>query len=581
MEDINSYSKSGIFFSKINTKNVYPPISNQFNEKTIYLAFIYFCKFKSLVPIPQDLIPICTGKPTVSLINQNDSVERIIQKLKDDGRNYTIDQFLRLLQIISRHNIVNINLDKPEISSITRLLELLDSMDDENDEVVEPALRSLIRSTLDTFDIASKECTKEIKELNNYLIRGIETMKEEIIDFIQKNAGSSITRRSISKCISFINSLSSWSVDDSSRNEDIKISNEKMFNIINFYRSFTDYFINVFPNIILNKVDHNNIYIPPYLGFSSNHSNKLKKYYKDYYEKLHTFYGQPTLLNVLNRIQTSALNLFNLSKETPSFSCIKIGEDILKPVFDERTSRFLYEFYLLRVIMNYIELSDEEEMVVTEVAKPQELTDLFSVEYLDEQSTHIDLSMASRTVSDIQLLSGNKKALRQSITHLLISFIEIMGKQKDTVNTSYEEIQDRVFKLKEREKDLITDRLKRLTDEERNADTILKINKLEQYSKGLQKGLTILDKDFYDEEQQFRDEMGKAEKIIRQKNKNASDEEVEQMLEDYQEEQEVNREIDDDVYSLDNLNEDFHNGNNDGVGGVGEEDFEDYQDYDS
>jgi hypothetical protein len=231
--------------------------------------------------------------------------------------------------------------------------------------------------------------------------------------------------------------------------------------------------------------------------------------------------------------------------------------------------------------MNYIELSDDEEMVVTEVDKPQELTDLFSVDYLEEQSTQVDLSMASRTVSDIQLLSGNKKALRQSITHLLISYIEIMGKQKDTVDTSYEEIQDRVFKLKEKEKDLITDRLKRLTDEERNADTILKINKLEQYSKGLQKGLTILDKDFYDEEQQFRDEMTKAEKIIRKKNRNASDEEVEQMLEDYQEEQEVNREIDDDVYSLDNLNEDFHNGNTDGVGGVGEEEYDDYQDYDS
>ena len=28
-----------------NTKNIYPPLSDQFNEDTIYRAFIVFCKF--------------------------------------------------------------------------------------------------------------------------------------------------------------------------------------------------------------------------------------------------------------------------------------------------------------------------------------------------------------------------------------------------------------------------------------------------------------------------------------------------------------------------------------------------------
>ena len=44
-----------------------------------------------------------------------------------------------------------------------------------------------------------------------------------------------------------------------------------------------------------------------------------------------------------------------------------------------------------------------------------------------------------------------------------------------------------MFKLREREKDLVTDRLKMMTDQERDADTILKINKLGMYSKGMQK----------------------------------------------------------------------------------------------
>ena len=154
-----------------------------------------------------------------------------------------------------------------------------------------------------------------------------------------------------------------------------------------------------------------------------------------------------------------------------------------------------------------------------------------------------------------------------------------MQNHKDTINTSYEEIQDRVFKLREKEKDKITDRLKKITDEERNIDTMLKINKLNQYSKGLQKGLTILDKDFYDEEQEFRDEMVKAEKSIRRKNKNATNVNMDQLVEDYMEEQNVSREIDDEVNDMGYMNEDYYDGNTDGVDAP-EEEPDDYADFD-
>jgi hypothetical protein len=306
----------------------------------------------------------------------------------------------------------------------------------------------------------------------------------------------------------------------------------------------------------------------------------LKSYFKNYYEKLNTFYGVPTLQNILSTIQKTSKNLIKMAKETPSFSTIKIGDRILKPVFDERTSKFLFEYYLLRVLINYIELSDNEEMIVTEIRKEQEITDLFAVEYIEERDTRVDLSMTTRPETETRLLYGNKKELRQNTSQLLVAFIEIMRNHKDSINISYEEIQDKVFKLREKEKNLITDRLKSLTDEERNIDTILKINKLNQYSKGLQKGLTVLDKDFYDEEQSFRDEMAKAEKIIRKKNNNATDEEIENLIEDYNAEQAVNDDIEQEVNDMEFMNEDFFNGNTDGVGAP-EEEYEDYNDFDS
>ena len=562
MEDVISYSKGGIFFSDINTKNVYPSITNEYNEKTIYLAFIYFCKFKSLMPIPQDLLPLCTDKPENGLINPNDSVDRMIQKLKEDGRNYKNEQFLRLLQIIGRHNIVKIDLNSPEISSITRLTKTLESIDDENDEVVEKSLRDLIINSLDTFDIATENYTQEVKDLNNFLIRNIDSMKVEIIEFVQKNTGPNISNSSVRKMSKTIENLSNWIADNSARNENIKISDDKLYNIVNFYKDFISNFVNVFPNIILNKVNYDDVHIPNYYGFSKNHSSKLKNYIGGYYEKLKTFYGNPTLLNVLTTVQKSSRNLIRIANVTPKFSSIKMGEEkTIKPIFDERTSRFLFEYYLLRVLLNYIELSDDEEMVVTEIRKETEVSDIFAAEYLEETETRVDFAMTSRSQTDVTLLTGNKKELRQKTAELILAFVDILNNQKDTIDISYEEIQDRVFKLREREKDLVTDRLKNMTDELRDADTILKINKLGKYSVGMQKGLTMYDKDYYEKEEDLRDEMVKAERKIRQSNPDANDENIDILIDEHMEQQELDNQIDEEDNDMRDITEDYTDGN--------------------
>ena len=359
-----------------------------------------------------------------------------------------------------------------------------------------------------------------------------------------------------------IENLSNWIADNSFRNENIKISDDKLYNIVNFYKDFISNFVKVFTNIILNKVNYDDVHIPNYYGFSKNHSTKLKNYIGGYYEKLKTFYGNPTLLNILTTVQKTSNNLIRISNVTPKFSSIKLGEEkTIKPVFDERTSRFLFEYYLLRVLLNYIELSDEEEMIVTEIRKEAEVYDIFAVEYLEETETRADLAMTSRSQKDVTLLTGNKKELRQKTAELLIAFVDILNNQKDTVDISYEEIQDRVFKLREREKDMVTDTLKGMSDELRDADTILKINKLGKYSVGMQKGLTMYDKEYYEKEGDLRDEMVKAEKKIRQSNPDANDENIEILIDEYMEQQELDNQIDDEAYDMRDITEDYTDGN--------------------
>jgi hypothetical protein len=561
IQDVTNYSKSGMLCSAENTKNKYPPISNNFDEKTIYLSFIYFCKFKTLIPIPEALVPLCTDKPDPALISSNLSLEQVIQNLKESGQKFDNEAFLRLLQLVGRKNIMQMDFDRPYVSSITRLLATVETIHDENDEVVEGSLRKLITNSLDTFDIASTETSREIKNLNDYLIRNNQEMIEDIKDFIDKHKGSNITRSSFNKFTKTIEQMSKWSCETSTRNANIKISDDCLYTTTNFYKTFIANFVTIFPNMILNKVDYENIAMPAYLGLSKPHSNKIKKHISDYYKKLKTFYGIPNIYNILEKIQRSCNNLMKLSKETPCFTSIKYDGKILKPVFDERTSRFLFEYYLLRVIINYIDLTDDESMIVTEITRKQVVEDLFTVEYLEDRDTRVDFDVTAQAQKDTQVLSGNKKGLKQTVAQLIVIFFEIFDNQKDVIDISYEEILDRVFKLKEGEKDMVTDRLKNLTDEERDADTILKINKLGVWSKGLQKGLTTYVKETYDDERDFRDEMDKIEKKLRNKNRNIGDGDLDQMMDDYIEDRDIGNDIEREEYDMTNMGTDFQDGN--------------------
>lgn len=575
LQDIETYTKSVTFSSNINTKNKYPPISNDFSESTIYLAFIHYCKFKSLLSIPEKLLPFCSDKPN-ALIDPNDSLAEIVKKLKADGRNYTLDTFLRMLQIIGRNNIVNLSFDTPIVSSIATLILTLDAFDLENEEIVEPALRKLIMNALDTFDMATQQTTNETRALNDYLLKNIESMKDEILRFVTDNKGNnlSITKKSLKKMTSFVNTINMWH-KEMDVNDD-NISNDAAYNQINYYKNMMNNIINVFPNIILNKVDYSRVNIPNYWGYSNIHETKLKMNVKQHYERLKPFYSESSITKILNTVSETAKNIMRLSNVIPCFSTIKHKDKVLRPIFDERTSNLLFEFLLLRTFIHYIDLADDKNMIVRETKKQMTVDDVFTVEYVEEKDTKSDVQETTYSEIDVTLLRGNQKELRQKIAHLILVYFDFMETAKDVVNVSYSQIKDRIFKMKTAEKDKITDRLKRLTDEERDIDTMLKINKLGVWSKGLQKGLTTYVKETYDEEREFMDHMETVERKIKSKMKGISEENMDLYLDDALQEEAAAQDIENDVNDIGFLTEDYMDGNYDTMDAPELDNYDDY-----
>jgi hypothetical protein len=170
---------------------------------------------------------------------------------------------------------------------------------------------------------------------------------------------------------------------------------------------------------------------------------------------------------------------------------------------------------------------------------------------------------------------GNIKDMKIRVAKLLASYLTIMINHKDIVDLSYDKIMEVVFKSREREKDTFTDRLQAMTDEERDADTILKINKLGVWSKGMQKGLTTYVKETYDEERDYMDKIADIETNLR-KNKNVNDNNFDQFLEDYMENADAIGEIEREENEIG-----WFNGDDAGEDYFGNElDAQDYQEYD-
>jgi hypothetical protein len=180
--------------------------------------------------------------------------------------------------------------------------------------------------------------------------------------------------------------------------------------------------------------------------------------------------------------------------------------------------------------------------------------------------------------TDVNIIRGNQKKLRQKNAELLFTYIELMTEHKKEIDTSNELIVDRIFKLKEKEKDTFTDRLKELTDEERQADTMLKINKLGVWNKGLQKGLTKYVGEYYDDEiemdKHINNKKMELENMIA-KNKNVHFENMDMYVDDLMEQNEIDAEIDRENYDMSHMTEDYNDGDYDGF----ENTNDDYNDY--
>ena len=509
LDDIVYYSKPSLLISKIDTKNKYPMISNTQNQSTIYSAFIHFCRFNFNIPIPTDLQPICHKKPDYNIYLRSDNLFTKIQRLKEDGFEFTLESFLKLMKTVHKNNSIFIDIDREKITPLYQLIRSVENFVNNtdvtnnifyNNEFIEK-IRSVINGAFIDNYFVNYINSNEIQSsmvLNSFLYKNIETMKKDVFNFLKNNS----QRSSLGVIKKNMENYNKWRLETSSY--------EKM----NFYKSYIHYFLRIFPLVIKNEQTYK---LPNqhYSSFSPNHRLVIDKKVQDYYIELKQFYNMHEIQNILDKVYYDSEHILNIVDDL----CCYANIDNLSATLNFETCNLILEYIFINILYQYQELCEEPDMIQT--MQKQKDTD-FDIDIgIDDIIRGVDDILLNNDDNEIEfnsdILEGNKKNLKEKISSLVLTFMKIYNDHKNIIDKSYDDIQNYIFNLKEKEKNLITDRQEKLEGEEKDVDALMKKHKLGIWGKGLNKGLTQYVKEDYDDERQFRDIMNEIENKMNNK----------------------------------------------------------------
>jgi hypothetical protein len=523
--DVKRLSRALTIFCGIDDKNARASLGNDYNEVTIYQAFISICRFNRQEILDEDLEAICGGKP--DNFSNSDTISEKIRKMKDQGKVYDGIYLEKLLRVSGTKNQVVTQYDTGMVTQVQRLRNVItrcrETMDDENHSIAE--IMRHLDIVLDTFDYDTYRSSPDVRALRNTLSKQSDHMRKDITMFIDDHVTASPAQKKIINA--FLVGISSWE-DDISTQHAVAQSNS-YYNLFTFISTYIQNLITVFPHAIQHKVDHSTT-----MAYSTAKRNSLSRKAVDAinsavesdYTGLETFYDEPSIKHILSDIASKCETINKLAKHTPYFTEIPTSGDKTQTpivsVLDKTTCKMLFEYYMLSTMHAYVELSSDERMLNIDVVNG------YSIEDLRDRETS-DMPRV-----DPGIYMSDMKKMRSTTARLLHQYIQMMYKHKNVVQTSYTKIMDTNFKIREGEKELITTRLADMAEQaDRDLDNIKKANKQGVWGKGLQKSLRFHVKDDYDNERVFADRMQEIEQHVRSHTQGVTDENISQYKDDY------------------------------------------------
>ena len=494
-----SLNRPTLFADPYDTKIHYPKIMNDFNEETIYLAFIKYCKYNTNIPLEHELKQICIKNE--SSFNKLDNIQNKIEILKKEDIHYSIEDFEKLLHYFGNKNKIDIDFNSISKSPIDKFRDCVNFFTNNSDININPKLIELLNSLMSSFDNNSgidKE-NKIVDDIRNFLIDTNNNNKNMILNFIKKYGLSIKTSEIFYKKTgnkknieTFIDTLSNYTFE-----------NDEIYNIksiIDFYNYIILFTCRIAPNLIINQInlkDTSNIKKSRNIKLSlgDKHITNLENILDNDYNSLYKFFNNDTLEPVLKHFKHINSDLYLLSILTPFIN----ENDKYNYVFNNKFILDLYKYYFLEILAMLISYEDNKNPItkILEIKKEKE-------EELDisDEGSHLP-NLPNLDINEQDEFESDHK--NKSINRIIADFIStlILNKfydDKKSIHVNITEIKQNIRITKEEEVKKITTDFNKLTIDERKAQDKLKILKLGKWAKGLSKGITQYDKEFYDEE---------------------------------------------------------------------------------
>jgi hypothetical protein len=118
-------------------------------------------------------------------------------------------------------------------------------------------------------------------------------------------------------------------------------------------------------------------------------------------------------------------------------------------------------------------------------------------------------------VSDMDMVMGDKKALGQRVSELLIVYLRMIEKDKSAIDFNLANIKEKLTRVKDKEKDGVVERIGAMSVGERQLENLMKTHKMGIWSRGTsQTGVVIYDQDYYDEERDEMEKIAQKERLL-------------------------------------------------------------------
>ena len=533
VSDAKSITTASVLYHPENTSIQRPAMPTEHFDSNVYAAIIFYCRFDRDMPVPEDLKTICSERPAG--YKPHWSLEEKIEFLKSHGKRYHLEHLNQLMNIVSgRNRIESTHVVNSNISTVDALNDFLEFLDTTPVTIIDARLRKHLSDVLSEYNPKQfrMEDSDAITRLKNYLTisnrnmyNGIHTVDRKndsdgIYDFLNKYGN--MNDNSLMHMDTFIQNITKWEIDREQKDSHLYYE-EGMYSIVQFMKNSIYFMTKVFPEMILNNVDINNV--PKHWNLASIHNIDISRNIKNYYEKLNEFKKDNVIAKLLRELQTRMINLNIMVQHIPIHTSIHKGDDSFYLLFDKQVIYSLMTYLWYSVICEVILMTNDPDLLRLDIlenkaSRREKIRDMGdSVEGLqtiykaanDEEVDQID-------DLQVQLEAGNQLDFKKRTASLLIAFLTIDKENKESIDLPYIKISEKMSRSKQSEKKLFTDYFKNMDPDERKVRKLEKLYKMGRWNVGMQKGLVQYDKNTYMRE--------RGELIDRLNNTNSMDDDV-------------------------------------------------------